>query len=345
MINFLFHRSLLVSLVAALAIFSSCSDNRDHSDQIDHSLDHSDHDHALVGLPHIEAVDLDGRKLKVVASTSVIGDVVNSVVGDEAELTILMPRGQNPHSWSPTPGEIAVLEQADLIFINGLDLETELLGILESMRQAVVVSVSTGLDLIEVTNNSNSLGNDDHEHLAGDPHTWFSPLNVMHWVVNIEYALTAIDPGKREVYERGADAFQQILQNLDVDIRTMVDQIPEEERRLVTDHSTISYFARDYGFTIVGNILPATNDQAEPSARQIAELVSLVRDEDIRAIFVSNTAGRSLVNLAESVAAESGRNVPVVRILTGSLAEEGQRGSDYSDFIRYNTELIVESLL
>ena len=308
--------------------------------------------------------------LKVVATTTIVGDVVSRVLQDNGELTVLMPVGQNPHSFSPAPRDIAALESADIIFVNGLDLEEQLMPVIENLDGPVVVEVSHGLtpregghdhddefhdehghedeaehdDDDEHHDDDEQHGDhDDHDHAAGDPHFWFSPINVMHWVHEIEEALSDIDPENAAVYEEAAEDYEAQLKELDMEIRELVDTIPADDRRIVMDHSSLGYFADDYGFTILANLLPSFTDQSEPSAREIAEIIEIIGEYDVRAIFVGGTAPQSVVRIAEAVADETGRKMPVVSILTGSLTVSG-RGTDYLDYVRYNTEQIVEAL-
>ncbi len=301
--------------------------------------DHDNHDeNPEMTLPRIEPVSLDGRKLKVVATTSFIGDVVTNIAGSAAEITILMPRGQNPHSWEPSPRNIAAIDDADLIFINGLGLEETLIGILGDMKTAPVVPVSKGIDVIGTGEQ------DDHHPGAVNPHVWFSPRNVIIWTRNMEKSLSLVNPTNAETYEMAAEAYISELEALDSELRKMLSILNPDDKKLVMDHATFDYYAREYGFNNPGNVIPSMNDQAEPSARDIAALTELVKAENVKAIFVGGTAGRGLKNLAASVAAEADRELPVVELLTGSLAPEGQRGANYRDFIRYNTEMIVEAL-
>lgn len=297
-------------------------------------------------IPLIEPVSLKDRKIKIVATTSFIGDVLSEIAGDHAEIITLMPAGQNPHSREPGPSDIAAIEDADLIFINGFGLEEEFLRILEGMNTAPIVPVSVGIDPIshEDEEEGEDEHHDDDHHGDEDPHVWFSPLNVIVWAQNIKQALSSADPGNRAFYSSAAESYIIMLEQLDDEIRTMVSVLDPSERKLVVDHVSFDYYAREYGFVIAANILSSLNDQAEPSAREIAALSDLIRSTDINVIFVGGTAGRGLKSLAESVAAESGRNLPVVELLSGSLAPAGQRGERYPDFIRYNTELIVDAL-
>ena len=296
------------------------------------------------GLPRIDPVNLDGRRLRVAATTSIIGDVVRNVAGSAAEVTVLMAPGQNPHAYSPSPREIAVLEKADVIFVNGLDLEEELMPVLEAMEGLIVVPVSAGIEPVEGAVDDHDEGEQDDSHADEDPHFWFSPLNVIQWTENIEHALSAADPGERVMYEESAQAYLVELAELDREVREAVSTIPGSDRKLVMDHFVAGYYARDYGFEILGSIVPSISDQAEPSARELAELTDVVKKEGLKAIFVGETSGRGMMRLAESIVVEVGREVAVVELLTGSLTEPGNRGDTYLDFVRYNTERIVGAL-
>jgi ABC-type Zn uptake system ZnuABC Zn-binding protein ZnuA len=112
----------------------------------------------------------------------------------------------------------------------------------------------------------------------------------------------------------------------------------------VVDHAALGYFAEEYGFEVVGAVIPSTTDQAEPSAQDIAQLVEQIREEDVQAIFVGGTASRGLRNLVETVADEVGRELPIGELLTGSLAPRGQTGDTYLEFARHNAEVITEAL-
>lgn len=351
-------RTVLTAILAALLsalVYAGGNTEKDHED------------HGVGELPDIDPVNLQGRKLRVTAATTIIGDVVSRAAGDAAELTVLMKRGQSPHGYSPSPREIAALEEADIIFVNGLGFEEGLINILESMDDSLVVSVSAGIEPISGDSHDDHADEDEHsddehdddhadedEHSddehddhgeGGDPHFWFSPLNVIQWTENIEHALSAADPGNAANYAESAEAYIAELRELDADIREAVSNIPESDRKLVMDHQVIGYFAAEYDFEILGNILPSLSDQAEPSARELAELTEIIREEGIKAIFVGDTAGEGLLRLAESLAAEVGRDITVVPLLTGSLAEPGRRGADYIDFMRYSTEQITGALL
>lgn len=317
----------------------------------DHHHEADQHHDGGMAIPHIEAVDLaSGERLQVIASTSIIGDVVRQVAGDAAEVTTLMPIGGNPHAYQPTPRATGQIEHAHLVFVNGLDLEKQLMGVIEQIATGYVVPVSAGIRVLGEDDHDHDDDNDDDDdhdddHAGGDPHFWFSPRNVIVWTENIAHALSDADPRNREIYHENADAYINRLEILDAEIRTAVSRIPRRDRKLVVDHVALTYFAAEYGFEIIGEVIPVTSDQAEPSARHIAELTHLVRDENAKAIVVGGTANRGLRNLVRAVVDEVGQDIRIGEILTGSLAARGNRGDTYLDYMRYNTEQIANALL
>jgi ABC-type Zn uptake system ZnuABC Zn-binding protein ZnuA len=302
-------------------------------------------------LPHIEAVQLkSGQKLKVLASTSIVGDAVANVGGGDIELTVLIGTGQDPHSYEPTPSALKSVEQAHVLFINGFGLEEGLLESIESHAGGVIVSISAGIAPMEMDRHHRQDHNGDihhdEEHNAHgqvDPHVWFDPTNVMVWVENIERALSEADPVHRRGYHERAGVYLKQLEDLDASMRRKFSAIPEENRKLVTDHQLFNYFADEYDFEVIGTILPGVSTSAEASARQFATLVELLREEGITTIFVGSTAGRGLDKLSESIADELD-DVRIVEMLTGSLHERGKPGDTYIGYMEYNVNQIMYGL-
>jgi ABC-type Zn uptake system ZnuABC Zn-binding protein ZnuA len=330
-------------------------DDHDHDahnddDHHDHGEEH--HHEGDMSLPHIEPADLgDGESLRVVASTSIVGDVVGQVAGSAATVDVLMRRGQNPHAYEPTPREMARVEDSYLAFVNGLDLEESLMESIEDVAGSYVVPVSAGITVLgDGGEHDHDHGDDhdddghDHDHAGGDPHFWFDPTNVIIWAENIAEALSEADPSNRSIYESNRDAYIAELEALDLEIRQQVSSIARGRRKLVVDHVALTYFADEYGFEVIGEVIPSVSDQAEPSARHVARLTEAMEEEDASAIFIGGTAGRGLRNLVNSVGEEVGREIQIVELLTGSLAPEGSRGDSYLEFVRFNTERIVSAL-
>ncbi|MCU0611117.1 MAG: metal ABC transporter substrate-binding protein [Candidatus Eisenbacteria bacterium] len=274
--------------------------------------------------------------LTVVATTTLVGDVVRVVGGNQVSLRVLLPQGADPHSFEPLPGDVAMLSGARLVFANGLGLEGFLAPLLHNAvdpRRVVMLSeggeppVETSMD-------------HEHEHLDGvDPHVWFSPPLVAAWARKVSDALGEADPGRARLYAARADSYVAVLEDLDGWIRDQVAAIPLPRRVLVTDHSNLGHFASRYGFKQIGAITPGFSTLAEPSARELASLTDRILTAGVPAIFVGMTVS---VEIADRIGADAG--VRVVRLYTGSLSGPDGPAADYLAFMRFNVHAIVSGL-
>lgn len=282
----------------------------------------------------------EGQKVRVVATTTLVGDVVKQVGGEWIDLRILLPVGADPHSFEPAPQDAAKLAQADLVFANGLNLEAFLQPLIESAGVAErVVYVSEGIEPLSLAEEEHGHTGEAHAHGEADPHVWMDPNNVMVWVDNIEKALSAHDPAHAADYAANARTYRQALQDLDAWIREQVAQLPPENRKIVTDHLVFGYFARRYGFEQVGAVVPGFSTMASPSAQELAALETQIRQLGIKAVFVGTTVNPALAQrLAEDVGTK------VVTIYTGSLSPADGPAATYLDFMRYNVLALVENL-
>ncbi len=278
----------------------------------------------------------ESGKLQVVATTTLVGDVVAQVGDDLIELHVLLPVGSDPHSFDPTPQDIAKVADADIVFANGAGLEKFLDTLIESAGATErVVSVSDGIDLRTFEN-----APPGHDEPPGtDPHTWVDPNNVMVWVDNIERALADADSAHAADYAANAENYRQQLTELDTWIREQVAQIPPENRKLVTDHTLFGYFADEYGFEQVGALIPGYSTLAEPSAQELAAIEDAIREYGVPAIFVGNTVNPAL---AERVAEDTGTQL--VTVYTGSLSGPDGDAPTYLDYMRYNVSAFVDAL-
>lgn len=277
------------------------------------------------------------QSLKVVASTSIVGDVVRNIGGDAIQLDILMDVGVDPHSFEPSPKQVAAMSDADVIFIHGLGLEETMAPLLDSMaaEDKLIVSVAANVETIAFVGDSEE--GDAHDGV--DPHTWLDPNNVLVWVDTITTTLSDLDPAHAQTYESNAEAYRQQLRDLDTWIRKQVETIPPERRLIVTDHRIFGYFARRYGFQQIGAVVPAYSSMAGAAAQDLSALEDAIRAYHVPAIFVGNTVNP---NLAERVAQDT--NIRLVRIYTGSLSTMDGPAPTYIDYMRYNTTMIVEGL-
>lgn len=340
------HTSVLLAIGIVLALcllalgscgMSSAIGTQTHEGEQDHV-----HGQWEDEMPPLSAVALgEGQKLRVVASTSIVADVVQNVGGERIELTVLIPPGTDPHTFEPTPRDAAAVADAHVVFINGAGLEVFLDRLLESAGGSVpVVPVSAGLNLLHAGDHEEGGEQEaDHEHGDYDPHVWLDPENVALWTQNIERALQALDPAGAGLYEANASTYRGELEALDAWILEQVRQIPEQDRLLVTDHRVLTYFAQRYGFEQVGAVLPGYSTMSAPSAQELAALQEDLAAYGVRAIFVSQTVRSSLV---EQVVADAG--VQLVYLYTGSLSEAGGPADSYLELMRYNVSAIVQAL-
>lgn len=274
----------------------------------------------------------------MIATTSILGDVVSNVAGELVTLSVLLPPGTDPHSYEPTPQEMAALAQADLVFANGLGLEIFLERMIQNAAGDIrVATVSSGIDLLEPVEES---GQNNHSSQdEGDPHVWMDPNNVIVWAENILATLSELDPENALTYQANADNYQAALLELDAWVSQQVKNIPPENRELVTDHLVFAYYARRYELTQVGAVVPAISSIAEPSAQEVAALEDAIKLLNVRAIFFGSTVNPSL---ARRIAGDT--RVQLVQVYTGSLSEPGGPASTYIEMMRYNTNAIVQAL-
>ena len=281
-------------------------------------------------------------KPQVVATTTIVGDVVAQVGGEYIDLTVLLPAGADPHSFDPTPKDIAKVVDAQIVFANGAGLEEFLVSLLEGAGATdKQVSVSDGIDLLAGLqyHDGEAAGVAAHTDDEVDPHVWLDPNNVLVWIAHIESKLIELDPDNANVYRSNAAAYREQVVALDEWIRQQVGQIPETQRKIVTDHTLFTYFNAAYGFTQVGAVIPGYSTLAEPSAQEIAALEDAIQKLGVQAVFVGRNVNPAL---AERVVEDTGTKL--VYIYTGSLDAPGGEVDLYLEYIQYNVEAIVNAL-
>jgi ABC-type Zn uptake system ZnuABC Zn-binding protein ZnuA len=281
-----------------------------------------------------------GEKLRVVATTNIVGDVVGNVGGDRIALTVLMDVGVDPHTYVSTPSDIAAIHDAHVVFASGGGLEADLEEVFENAGgDAAQIHVSEGLDFRPAPGRHDETeAEDGHDHGDVDPHVWFSVPNVIHWAENVERALSGLDPAHAGVYAENAEAYVAELEELDAWVFERVAEIPEANRKLVTNHPAFGYLADRYGLEQVGAVYPVS-PSAEPSARDIAALEEVIGEYGVPAVFTESTVNPKL---AEQVAADTG--VGLVPLYSGSLGGPGSGAESYVDLIRYDVNVIVDAL-
>ncbi len=274
--------------------------------------------------------------LSVVATTTILGDLVSEVAGGDASVEVLMPVGADPHDFQASAAQIAKLSRADLVVANGLGLE-------EGIEDALDSAASDGVVVLELGPQLDPLpfSDDDEEHGHGDddPHLWFDPLRMAAGARLVANALEAVDPGGG--WSMRADDYAADLVAADQRIAELLSGVPAERRKLVTGHESLGYFADRYDFEVVGVVIPGGSTLSDPSAGELARLIETIRSEDVRVIFAETTQPSSLV---EAVAAELGENIAIVDLYTGSLGEPGSEADTLITMLVTNAERIAEAL-
>lgn len=282
--------------------------------------------------PPAEAAPATARPaLRVVATTSIVGDVVQAVGGERVAVTVLIEPDAGPHDYKPTPGDLAALEAAAIVFENGLRLEVSLEPLLSDVTGvARRVAVSEGIATMRAAAEAGG---------ADDPHVWWDPVRVKVWATNIARALGTADPPGAAAYTANAAAYAAELDALDAWIRDETSAIPADRRVLVTDHDVLGYFATAYGFTEVGAMIDSLSTDAEPSAKDLAALEAAIEAHAVPAVFTGATASTAL---SARVAADTGARL--VPIYTESLSAADGPAPTYLAFMRHNVTAIVEAL-
>ena len=180
----------------------------------------------------------------------------------------------------------------------------------------------------------------DHAHGAFDPHFWFDPIRVGVAVDGIAARLSALDVANADFYAANAAAYKAELAELDDWARERVDEIPAADRKIATSHDALGYFALNYGFEIVGTVIPGGGTEVEPSAQDVAALIERLREEGVKAVFTETTVSD---RLTRRVAEEAGAKI-INDLYTGGMSEIGAGAGTYLNFMRYNTSLIVDAL-
>lgn len=291
------------------------------------------------------AANPDGasKKLAVVATTTIHADLARQIAGDAADVVSLLPAGVDPHDYEPTAADVETIAKADVIVINGFDLEAwfgKLKANAGGKAQVVELGRRVKTRKPEAHGSTrNDHGDDGHDHDA-DPHIWQSPANARIMVENLRNGFTAADSSRSGVYSQRTRDYLKELDSLDAWIKEQVATVPPERRRVVTNHEAFGYYLDAYGFTLVGSVLPASGAAAEPLAQELAALIIKIKEQKVLAIFTENTFN---AKLAQQIARDAGVKV-VTSLYSDALGPAGSGADTYVGMLRANTQAFVEGL-
>jgi zinc/manganese transport system substrate-binding protein len=271
----------------------------------------------------------------IVVTYSILGSLVKDVVGTSANVVVLIPNGQDPHEWEPSAKDIEIVNKADLIVQNGLGLEGGLQKTLSlAAQQGVKTFIASDHITIRKVGQGEGIpgGGTDQALGAADPHLWTDSLTMKQVVAALAQQLKT-DLGL-DVSQQATD-IESRLDSLNQDILTLVGSLPTANRKLVTGHESLGYFADAYGFKLVGAIIPSLTSQAEVSAADLAALKTLINENQVKAIFTELGTPPAI---AEAIGKETG--VRVVQLSTHMLPADGS----YFTFMRNLAQTIVDNL-
>jgi zinc/manganese transport system substrate-binding protein len=279
-----------------------------------------------------------GSELTVVATTTQVADLVGSVGGDRVDVHGILGTNADPHDYEPRPSDVVAVADAPLVFKSGGDIDAWLDELIENAGgDPKVVSM---IDSVRTIDGADGHGEEEDADEEIDPHWWEDPRNAIRAVEAIRDALIEADPSGREAYERGASAYARRLEALDREIADCMRRVPADKRKLVTTHDALGYFAERFDVEVVGALIPSLSTQAQPSARDISELVDQIRVERVEAIFPETALNQ---RLEDAVSREAGAEVGG-RLWADALGPEGSGAETYLDAMRKNANTMAEGM-
>ena len=269
-------------------------------------------------------------KLSVVATFSILADLVKNVGGGRVSVKSLVGPNGDAHVYQPTPSDAKMVSDARLVFVNGLGFEGWMSRLVKaSGTKAAMVTASKGVKPRKA---------DEDGHEGADPHAWQSVANAKIYVTNIRDALVATDPAGRSAYEANATAYLAKLDALDAEVKAAVAAIPADRRRIITTHDAFGYFGAAYGVAFIAP--QGVSTESEVSARDVAKIITQIRKQKIPAVFLENVTDARLL---QRIGAESGARVGGT-LYSDALTEESGPAPTYLDMMRHNVKQLAEAL-
>lgn len=288
---------------------------------------------ALVALVGPASANADAARLNIVATFSILGDFAKNVGGERVNVTTLVGPNSDTHVYTPTPSDAKKITDAKLVIVNGLGLEGWLPRLVKSSgSKAATVVATKGIATRKIEDGHS------HDPSDADPHAWQSVVNAKTYVTNIRDALIAADPAGAEAYKANAASYLSKLDALDRDVREAVAKIPPERRSVISTHDAFGYFAAAYGIKFIAP--QGVSTESEPSARDIAAIISQIKKQKIPAVFLENVSDPRLMR---RIAAETGANIGGT-LYSDSLTDEKGPAPTYIDMVRHNIKALTSAL-
>ncbi len=278
-------------------------------------------------------------KIQIVTTTQMIADVVRNIAGDKAEVISLMGPGIDPHFYKATQGDLQKLNNADIIFYNGLHLEGKMQDVFERYaKKKMVVAVSKDIPKEKLI-----ISSSQGEETIYDPHIWHSLEHWRYVLKPIEMALNDFDVKNNNFYEVNAKNFAGSLQNLNNEIQVQISTIPKEQRLLITSHDAFNYFGKTYDIEVKG--LQGISTVSEIGIKDITEMVDLIIKRKVKAVFVESSVNEKNLKAVIEGCKNKGWEVKIGGTLfSDAMGADDKPEGTYIGMIKYNTESIVAAL-
>jgi zinc/manganese transport system substrate-binding protein len=285
---------------------------------------------ALAASLHAAPVFAQEQKLPVIATFSIMGDLVKNVGGDRVEVTTLVGPNSDPHVYAPTPADAKKVAGAKVVFVNGLGFEGWMTRLVKaSGTKAPTITASKGVQSRKM---------EDEGHKVTDPHAWQSIANTKIYVGNIRDGLAAADPAGNSAYEDNARAYLAKLDALEAEVKDAIGKIPSDRRRIITSHDAFGYFGAAYGFEFIAPEGVSTETAA--SAKDVAKIIVQIRKQKIPAVFMENITDSRMM---EQIAKESGAKIGG-SLFSDALSDEKGPAASYIDMMRNNIRQLSSAL-
>lgn len=279
---------------------------------------------------------------RVVVTTNILGDITQQIIGDEADVTVLMKPNADPHSFGLSAVQAAELERADLVVFNGLGLEENVLRHVEAAREAGVPTFEAGKAADPLTFQAHDDGGPEEEAGQPDPHFWTDPDRVRKAAGLIaDQVVEHVFGVDEKVIRANADRYDAQLADLTTSMEKSFDRIPEKRRALVTNHHVFGYLADRFGFRVIGAVIPSGTTLASPSSSDLRSLTEAMRTAGVQTVFADSSQP---TRLAEVLRTEMGGQVRVVELYSESLTDKGKGAGTYLQMMRANTTAMTDGL-
>ncbi len=276
-------------------------------------------------------------KIKVVTTTNILADLVSEIGGDKISLQSLMGAGVDPHLYKASEGDVSKLHNADIIFYSGLHLEGKLVDIFEKMQRSKnTVSLGDRLPKDQLIASANFGSN-------YDPHVWFNIQFFKQFAQIVTDELSKADTENAEIYDENNKKYQSKLDNLETEVKSIINTLPEEKRILVTAHDAFNYFGKAYDFEVVG--LQGISTATEAGVRDVQKLSDFIIENGVKAIFVESSVPRRTIEALQAAVLSKKHGVEIGGSLySDALGNPGTEEGTYIGMFRYNVNTIVNAL-